>query len=290
MRLATKFNVVLITVLLFGFAVTGFSSYTILQKNARQEILDRAGIMMESAHAMRSYTVSEIEPLLKLQIKRRFLPQTVPAYAATQTFNALREVHPEYTYKEATLNPTNPRDRAVDWENDLIQQFRNHPQLTELVGERDTPNGRSLYFARPIKIKEPACLVCHSTPEAAPVSMIKLYGDANGFGWQLDEVLGAQIITVPMSVPIKHANEAFLTFMGALGGVFVFIIIVLNILLRAVVTKPVTKMAHIADEVSKGKQNAPEFAEGGKNEIAVLGASFNRMRRSLEKAMNMLED
>lgn len=290
MKLATKFNLVLIVVLLLGFAVTGYSSYTILQKNAEAEIRDRAGIMMEAALAMRSYTVGEVRPLLAVQIKRKFLPQTVPAYAATQTFNKLRETHPEYTYKEATLNPTNPRNRAVDWENDIVQEFRNHADRGEVVGVRDTPGGQSLYFARPIKIGKEACLVCHSTPDAAPASMIELYGDANGFGWQLNEVVGAQIVSVPMSVPQRHAQEAFVTFMGTLGGVFVFIIIVLNILLRSVVTRPVTQMAAIADQVSKGQMDSPEFNESGKNEISVLGASFNRMRRSLDKAMNMLDE
>jgi len=290
MKLATKFNLVLIIVLLLGFGVTGFSSFTILQKNARAEIRDRAGIMMEAALAMRSYTVGEVRPLLAVQIKRKFLPQTVPAYAATQTFNKLRDAHPEYTYKEATLNPTNPRDRAVEWENDLIQEFRNNENRKEIVGVRDTPSGQSLYFARPIKITKPACLVCHSTPDAAPASMIDLYGDANGFGWQLNEVVGAQVVSVPMSVPFKHAEEAFVTFMGTLGAVFVVTILILNILLRSVVSKPVTRMADIADQVSKGKMDSPEFEEGGKNEIAVLGASFNRMRRSLEKAMSMLDE
>ena len=57
-----------------------------------------------------------------------FLPQSVPFYAASQNFLKLREHHPEYAYKEATFNPTNPRDRATDWEADLIQQFRNDAQ------------------------------------------------------------------------------------------------------------------------------------------------------------------
>ena len=153
----------LILVLLASFGITGFSSYTILQKNARQEILDRASIMMEAALAMRKYTIGEVRPLLSVQIKRQFLPQTVPAYGATTTFNMLRDTHPEYTYKEATLNPTNPRDRAVEWENDIIRQFINNESLSELIGQRETPNGPSLYFARPIQIKQEACLGCHST-------------------------------------------------------------------------------------------------------------------------------
>lgn len=290
MKLAVKFNLVLILVLAAGGAATGYISHNILQENAEKEVLDRASIMMESALAMRGYTVGEIRPLLTLQLKRQFLPQTVPAYAATQTFDKLRETHPEYTYKEATLNPTNPRDRAVGWEADIIEEFRNHEEKKELFGERDTPTGRSLYFARPIQISNESCLVCHSTAAAAPESMVELYGDDNGFGWKMNEIVGAQIISVPMSVPVEHANRAFIAFMSALGGVFVAVVVVLNILLQSMVIRPVTRMATIAEAVSMGHDEVPEFAEKGRDEITMLGSAFNRMRRSLEKAMSMLED
>jgi HAMP domain-containing protein len=289
-NLTVKFNLVLIVVLVIGLVGIGYVSRTILQENARREIRDQAAVMMEAALAMRSYTVSEIKPLLTLQIKRQFLPQTVPAYAATQTFEKLREKHPEYSYKEATLNPTNPRDRAVEWESDIIEAFRNNDGMNEVFGERDTPTGRSLYFARPIQITNPACLSCHSTVDAAPASMVERYGPANGFGWNQDEIVGAQIVVVPMSVPIKHADEALIQFMTALGGVFVAIIVILNIMLRAIIIRPIKRMAVIADDVSKGNMDAPEFTEGGGDEISVLGTSFNRMRRSLDKAMKMLEE
>lgn len=191
--------------------------------------------------------------------------------------------------KEATLNPTNLRDRAVDWENDIIQNFIKDEKQLLTVTERDTPNGRLLYIAKPIRINDPACLSCHSTPEAAPATMIEKYGSANGFGWKLKEVVGAQIISVPTTVPLKHAEQAFITFMGLLGGTFLFVIIVMNILLRVLVIKPVVSMANTADKISKGEQDLAEFNEAGKSEIAVLGAAFNRMKRSLEQAMKMLE-
>lgn len=288
MRLIIKFNLVLLGVLSVGLLITGALSYTILQQNARQEIVERAGIMMEAAEAVRSYTIGEIRPLLALQMKEAFLPQTVPAYAATQAFTKLRKTHQEYTYKEATLNPTNPRDRAADWEADIVQEFRNHSDRTEVIGVRDTPTGNALYLARPIRIKDEACLICHSTVEVAPKTMLARYGEANGFGWKLNEVIGAQIVSVPMSVPIEQARRAFYTFMGSLVGVFIFTIVVLNLMLRSIVIKPVTAMARIADEISRGNMNAPELSEVGKDEIGLLATSFNRMRRSLEKAMKML--
>lgn len=288
MKLVVKFNMVLIGVLALGLLLIGTLSYRILQQNARNEIVERAGMMMEAALAVRSYTVSEIRPLLALQMKTTFLPQTVPAYAATQAFTKLRKTHQEYTYKEATLNPTNPRDRASDWEADIIQEFRNRGEKKEIVGVRETPTGATLYLARPIQITDGGCLVCHSTVEAAPKTMLALYGEANGFGWKLNEIVGAQVVSVPMSVPIAQAERAFQTFMGSLVGVFILIVVVLNVMLRLIVINPVTRMSQIADEVSRGQMQAPEFSEKGSDEISLLGASFNRMRRSLEKAMKML--
>jgi len=288
MRLTTKFNLVLFSVFSLGLVFAGYISYTVLHKHAREEVLTHAGMMMEAALAIRGYTVKEIRPLLTLQMKRDFLPQSVPSYAATQNFNSVRENHPEYTYKEAALNPTNPRDQATDWEADIIQAFRNDAQITELSGERLTPLGKSLYYARPIRISNKNCLTCHSTIEAAPETMIKLYGTAHGFGWQLDEVVGSQIVSVPLSLPLAKARKEFLIFMSSLIAIFVTIFIVINIMLNQIVVKRVRAMAQISDEVSTGHQEVPEFSVSGKDEIADLSQSFNRMRRSLEKAMQML--
>jgi len=290
MRITTKFNLVLLLVFALGLGAAGYVSYTVLHKHAREEVLDHAGMMMEAALAIRGYTVKEIRPLLALQMKRDFLPQTVPSYAATQNFATVRETYPEYTYKEAALNPTNPRDSATDWETDIIHAFRNNAELAEISGERITPTGKSLYYARPIRIKNKNCLTCHSTVEAAPESMIKLYGEQHGFGWQLDEVVGSQIVSVPLSLPLEKARQEFLIFMASLVAIFLLIFIVINIMLSRLIIRRVREMAHISDEISTGHTDVPAFNDTGKDEISDLNKSFTRMRRSLEKAMNMLED
>jgi methyl-accepting chemotaxis protein len=289
MGLRLKFNLVLLAVFGLGLLASGYLSYTLLERNAREEVSRNAGLMMESALAIRSYTIEQVRPHLELQLMRVFLPQSVPAYAATETINTLRKKYSDYGYKEATLNPTNPRNRAGDWENDLIRIFRDRPDTAELVGERDTPTGRSLYIARPIQIKNPACLACHTTPEMAPATMVKLYGGANGFGWKLNEIVGAQIVSVPMSVPIQNARHAFLAFMGSLTAVFALAFVALNVMLTRIIVRPVAGMSKAADQVSVGNFEVPEFSEAGKDEIAQLGRAFNRMRRSLQAAMKMIE-
>ncbi|APW43572.1 c-type heme family protein [Rhodoferax saidenbachensis] len=289
MGLRLKFNLVLIMVFLVGFAAAGFISRELLQANAREEVVRNARLLMDTALAVRSYTVEQIKPHLDPQLNEVFLPQTVPAYAATETLAHVQKKYPDYGYKEATLNPTNPRDRATDWESDLVQQFRQNGEYKELISERSGATGRQLYIAKPIQISNPACLACHSVPANAPASMIKIYGEANGFGWKHNEIIGAQVVTVPMDIPIRNADRALKTFMASLAGVFFVVFIVLNLMLSWLIVRPIRRMSQSADKISTGDFDVPEFADGGKDEVAVLGSAFNRMRRSLDKAMQMIE-
>jgi HAMP domain-containing protein len=289
MGLRLKFNLVLLAVFVCGFVVSGFISWNLLQRNARDEVIRNAELLMETALAVRGYTVEQVKPHLDEKLAKVFLPQTVPAYAATETLDQVRKKYPDYTYKEATLNPTNPRSRAVEWETDVVNAFRSRADLKELNGERSTPTGRSLFVARPIQISNPACLACHSVPDAAPTSMLKLYGPNNGFGWRHNEIVGAQVVSVPMELPIRNANRAFYTFMLSLAMVFGAVFIALNLMLSWIIIQPISSMSKAADKVSVGDFTIAEFSEQGKDEVSVLAASFNRMRRSLQQAMKLID-
>lgn len=288
MGLRLKFNLVLLLVFAIGLSVTGYISYDLLHKNARDEVVRNAGVMMEAALSMRAYTNMQIRPLIPYS-DEVFHPQGVPAYSATEIMTALRKNYADYSYKEATLNPTNPRNKAVEWEADIVNAFRSVPDRGEISGVRDTPTGRSLYLARPFQIKDKACLACHTTAAEAPPAMVKIYGPNNGFGWKHMEVIGAQIVSVPMTLPIRNANRAFYTFMASLSAVFVLLFIILNVMMSLLIVRPITRMSDAADKISTGDMEIEEFSEAGKDEVALLGKSFNRMRRSLEKAIQLID-
>ena len=289
MKLLVKFNLVFIAAFALGLLLTGMVTRSLLERHAQEEVLQHARFLLEKAMAVRAYTSTQVAPLLETQMKYGFLPQSVPAFSATEVLAKLQKAYPDYSYKEATLNPTNPRDRAVEWEADVIGEFRKSTDAKEFVGQRDTPSGRSLYIARPIRINDANCLRCHSTIDAAPKTLVEKYGPANGFGWQLHEVVGAQMVSVPMALPLARAQQTWITLMLMLGAVFVVIGVALNALLWAMVIRPVTRMASLAERVSLGKGDAPAFEAKSRDEIGVLAQSFNRMRRSLTTAMKMLE-
>jgi hypothetical protein len=174
MKLLWKFSLIFILVFGTGMALAGLFASRFLQENAKDQVVQQARLMMQSAVAMRGYTNKQIKPLLHTPETRRttFHPETVPAFAATEIFSGFHDKYPDFFYKEATLNPTNLRDRALDWEADIINTFRNNQSQSELMGERETANGKALYLARPISAP-PGCLECHGVPKAAPLSMVR---------------------------------------------------------------------------------------------------------------------
>jgi len=290
LSIAAKFNIVFLSIFAVGFGAASLVTNYLLQQNAREETLQSARVLMQSALAARSYTAAQIVPLLETRLKYEFLPQSIPSFAATEQLGQLLKQYPDFSYKEATLNPTNLRDRAADWEADLINTLRAKPALAELVGQRSTSIGPALYVARPLQIKNAACLRCHSVPDAAPKTMTDIYGRNNGFGWKHMEIVGAQVVSVPMDVPLKRAGAMLQTYMLSMLAIFAFLFVALNIMVHYFVTRRITRMSRLADEISLGKFSDDQFEARGSDELSTLARSFARMRASLASAMKMLEE
>jgi HAMP domain-containing protein len=288
-KLLAKFNLVLVLVFGLGMSLISYFAYNFLMSSARQQVLQQAELMTASASATKDYTDQQVSPILEKtpQHNSDFLAQTIPFSAANVTFKYLRSAYPDYVLREAALNPTNLDDRATDWETDLINYFRNNPSQTQHVGQRNSPTGEVLYVATPI-VAAPGCLVCHSQPSAAPRAMIHHYGPDHGFGWKPNDIVGAQIVSVPMSVAINMANEGFRNLLISLGAIFLLTIVLIDLAMFFVVIRPLRRVSKNADAISKGELDLPQLEVKGKDEIAEVTASFNRMHTSLIKAFEML--
>jgi HAMP domain-containing protein len=241
--------------------------------------------------SVRNYTTDDIIPLLQNQLETstQFIPQTVAAFSARQVFDNIRknDRYQDFVYKEAALDPTNVRDKADNFETQIINQFSNNPADTEQSGFRDLPSGKAFYIARRLNFDNPTCLQCHSTPDKAPKSQLAIYGDKNGFGWQLDKTLFAQMIYIPAEKVLQRANHSWWLTMAIEISIFAVIIIVINLLLRRAVIKPIMQISKLAQAVSTGKASS-DFEQNSNDEIGILAASFNRMKSSLEIAMRLI--
>jgi HAMP domain-containing protein len=290
MSLRKKFNLVMAIAFLVGLVLAGVLMNVLSERSARRAVLSEAAIMMGQANATIHYTDTQVSPLLSRSMKVQFIPQAIPFFAAQRTFDNLSKNFPDYTFRQPARNPTNPADRPAPWENDIIQTLGAQPKLQSLVTERQTAAGRILSYSQPVRVSSSDCLSCHSTPQAAPPSMIDAYGSENGFGWKLGDLVGAQIVSVPERVALMRARHSLYAVMGGLFAVFAVMMVLINLLLHRYIITPIGRISRVADEVSLGNMDAPEFELTGRDEIATLSVSFNRMRRSLAAAFRMLED
>ncbi len=271
LKLSTKFNILLWTALVGGILITSTAFAGVLIPNAQSQVTSQAEMLIQAMNSVRYYTNNRVNPQLatRLETEPQFIAETVPSYSAREVFEHIRKnpVYEKFFYKEATLNPTNPRDQADEFEATLVNQFRNDSQVTELAGFRRTSGEELYYIARPLAIGDATCLRCHSTPEQAPASLIATYGPNGGFGWQLNEIVGAQVISVPAREVMNSAYRSLGLFVGILVTVFVVVMAILNILLQRTVVRPLNRMVAVADQVSMAlqKQDVNEFIKVSKS-------------------------
>ena len=299
-KLGFKLNIFLGVLLLIVTLTIGTLLSRILDNHAESMIIEQASMLIEMMNSVRNYTDTQITPELssRLETEPLFLPQAVPSYSAREVFEDLRSnnKYNQFFYKAATLNPTNLRDKADRFETEIIQSFRQSIKSPDRdtsdlqqQGFRTLPGGDLFYIARPITINKESCLRCHSDPQNAPKSQIATYGKDNGFGWKLNEVVGAQIISVPVSQVVKQAQKLRWLVIGQVIGFLLVAILLLNFFLKFLITDPIDKMSHLSKKLSTGDLDV-EFEQKSNDEIGVLAASLNRLKVSLKMAMEMIQN
>jgi HAMP domain-containing protein len=288
MRLQLKFNLILAACFLVGLALAAYPFYLSARNQAIDQLMSQIEVLRGEAMSIRDYTQDEIQPLLAEQSQVQFLPQTVPAYSAHTTFRNFRARFPQFFYKEASLNPTNPSDLARDWEVDIFQNLKNHPQIDHDLWLRNSDDGVFFTVSFPLRLSSEACMICHSDPDKAPASMVALYGKKNGFGYKYKDMIAAQIISVPMSSAQDKIWHSFWLFIGITSVIFLVLLVLLDFLLHQLVVRPLKRLAKTAEQVSMGDSSVSEYEYESRDEVGSLSSSFNRMRRSLDSAIKML--
>ncbi len=292
MKINTKVNLILVLVFIGGIFISGTALAKVLEQKAESEVANKAVMLMNMTNSIRQYTNEKVQPLLlpKLETSEEFIPESIPSFSLREVFAIFRKNkdYTNYIYKDATLNPTNLRDKADDFEASIVKEFRSSPGSNDdKFGFRTVSEEKLFYTARPFKIEHESCLRCHSTPDVAPKSQLTTYGRDNGFGWKLNDIVAAQIVYVPAEDIFNQANRSFLIVLSVLGAIFTVIVVIINLLLKKTVLKRIKSIATVAERVSVGDMNA-NFGKQDKDEIGALAEAFNRMKYSLEIALNML--
>ena len=298
-KLGFKLNIFLVLVFLIVTLSIGTLLSKILYEHDKHMISEKASLLIETINSVRNYTNTQVTPefLSRLETESLFLPQAVPSYSAREVFEDLttNNKYDQFFFKEAALNPTNLRDKANPFETEIIKSFRQSSKLPDRdtsdlqqQGFRTVPGGDLFYIARPITINKESCLRCHSDPQNAPKSQIATYGKDNGFGWNLNEVVGAEIISLPANQVVKQAQKLRWLVIGIVMGFLLVAILLLNLFLKFLITDPINKISHLSKKLSTGDLDV-EFEQKSNDEIGILATSLNRLKVSMKIAMEMIQ-
>ncbi|WP_086643083.1 DUF3365 domain-containing protein [Acetobacter sp. DsW_063] len=284
MTLRLKVNIAFAAVAAAGLVLLWFVLGYSLSGDRITEATREARILTAQADAIAQYTDKEVAPLLSGADRggALFLPPAASFYAVEANAKLLEKLAPGVRLRRVVLDPTNADDTPDEWERDAISELRgprDGQQFTEV-----TPDG-SIALVTPLKMRPGACATCYSSLDAAPAGVRDAFGGAKGFNRQPGEIVGATIATV--SLP--PTSSAFYWTFGAVACIILALWVAANVVLELLVLRPIARVSAIAESVSLGRAGVVEFDVPKTGELSILTASFNRLRRSMESAMALLE-
>ena len=118
--------------------------------------------------------------------------------------------------------------------------------------------------------------------------MIAEYGTTSGYGYEEGDIVGTRIVYVPTAVTKAPAMTKLAYLGGSVSLLFLIALIIIDRIIIRSVVKPIENIVDVAGDISRGKMDR-SFDVDTNDEIKLLADAFNRMKVSLEKAMNILK-
>ncbi|MEM7591425.1 MAG: DUF3365 domain-containing protein [Cyanobacteria bacterium P01_A01_bin.83] len=262
-NLKNKFNILLLAIFLVGIYLSGLALSRILYHQAEQKLTNEGQILMKMMEEVKYYTSTNLLESYQQNDDGidQFKVSIIPAYAARKIFGNFQHMtkFENYQYKEATINPTNLDDRPNPFEKQLISNFKQNRELKISSGYTDKSNLKFYYISRPLTVNDASCLQCHSNPEIAPKEMIDIYGNKNGFNWQLNQLTSAQTIYIPANNVDDDVRQGMLVLMPLFTGIFAILIVSVNRLLQHTVIKPINQLTKVANQLSSNSSNLQDY-------------------------------
>ncbi|WP_321366189.1 DUF3365 domain-containing protein [uncultured Desulfuromusa sp.] len=272
---------------LLATAVIGITSYKLSVDNALSEAKSKSNIILNYAMASKKYMAQVQKPLVQELIEKdRFYPELMSGFVVARgTFELFKESSPDYIFKQATLDPLNPSNRADADEIEFIKNFDQNPALKSAEG-RIIKNGTEVfYFAQPIRTNSANCLTCHGDPYDAPKDQVEIYGDETGYNWEMNDTVAAFVVYIPTAAAIAAAKKLSLTLvLVGSGGILVILLILWFFLDRSVVL-PIVQLAERTENFSLGEHLDDPIVAKSKDEIGTLSKAIERLRISLVKLL-----
>lgn len=286
MSIRVRFIVIIGILSLVASVVLAYASYQFSLKNAMADAKKQGAIVFNMIYSSRMYFKKNQRPLVtELVEEDRFFPEIMSGFVMTRgVWEIFEKRFPEYKFKQATLDPLYPPNKADVDETKLIAQFDADRKVKNREGTI-TKNGKQFYyFAKPVLVGD-KCLRCHGNPEDAPKDQIEIYGTESGYDWHKGQVISTAIVYVPLETAIVAAKKAA-TKLFAMGtaGIVLLMAVIWFFLSNGIVT-PLARLEKKTRQISLGKELDEDIGVNSKDEIGDLAKAIDRLRISTAKLL-----
>lgn len=288
MGIRAKFIIIITVLSLLATIAIGYTSYMLSRQSAIAEAKSKGEIIYNYIEASSRFFGKEQYPLIKDLIGDPdvFIPELMSRFVVNRMeYEIFQETLEGYIFKQATLDPLWPDNKANVEEAKVIQYFSSNPTAEAKQGIMDRGGDKYFYTAEPIKVTKAFCLTCHGDPADAPADQRDIYGVENGYNWEMDSTVGTSIIYISISKALADAKQsAMKIFSVGLGCLLVTIVCIWVFLDRSVVG-PIIHLSEAAKDISIGKNLCDSIHTDSSDEIGGLANSIDRMRISVNKLL-----
>jgi methyl-accepting chemotaxis protein len=282
MSLKIKFTVAVLSCLILIMGLGGLKFNSLQKTLIEKEAQNRSEIVLNFAEASRDYVQKSLQPEVEKVTDKMILEAMSPVHVTRSIFENFNEKMPEYSYKQSSTNPLNQANKANKFEEQIIKQFKDNPNLEKLTGYTKRNNQDNYYVALP-SVVEDSCLKCHGSPAAAPPEIINTYGTNSGFGWQVGDINSATMVYIPT----KDLQASLALTSNNIWLIFVTIALLVGVMIYISFNQLIGVRLHRIATVIRRKASDPlldlKVLDNNKDELGTVAIAFNTMSTSLRK-------
>lgn len=210
-----RFTLMLILIHVIALPLISAITYYVLKDNAIVDAYNLGRLRLTTMGAVRHYVAEELRPIFYREMPGRFIVEGMSrSFVAASIADRVQKDMPGYQYKNASLNPKNPRNAADAFEAEVIKRFVKDPKLKEWEGFRTKEDEEYYVLARAGEPLGADCLKCHGDPANAPKELKDRYGAKAGFNMKEGDMADAAFVYIPISVPFADAQKVVAVFIG----------------------------------------------------------------------------
>ncbi|MBU0656206.1 MAG: DUF3365 domain-containing protein [Gammaproteobacteria bacterium] len=280
----TRFNLVLLLVYLASLLITLSIVYVYTKQEMYAQANQKLTLMVDMVSSMRKYITEDVRPAL-LEQKVMHAPAISSTVATSHVAGHFKKLQPDYYIKTASDNPLNKANLPEPVEQTFLDDFRLDREKKLIIREGSLHGQDYLLSSHPT-VSKADCMICHSTPDAAPEAIRSKY-TSGGFGYKLDEVVGVSVVGVPLENIKAAVLTRSLAIAAILTAIFTIMMVLVNMTVRKQILQPLDDITAAAQAISKGNLDTP-LTVIRNDEIGKLTHAIELMRRSFVKVLERM--